>query len=352
MQLSKINNFDGIRLFASIQVLLIHASEHLHVIYPQLGKLLISVLRFFPGVPVFFTISGFLIMWSYDRNKKTLLRFYYNRLLRIYPALWVCLIVTVLILLGFHVLAPADLYTKEMIFWVMTQASFLQFYTPSLLRGFGVGTPNGSLWTISLELQFYVLVPLLSWIIISTKKRFLHYVYTLGIIALSVLTYAYANCLGEDTMLHKLMGVFILPYLYNFIFGVLIYKHWNVLQQFLLGKGGYWLLFYLLYSFVFSWGFKLYTPSYWPNPFGFIANLILAFTMISLAYTATSCSDIILKRNDFSYGIYIYHMLVVNVFVSLGYTGSMLYVASVFFITLLAAVLSWFLIERNALKFK
>ena len=31
-----------------------------------------------------------------------------------------------------------------------------QFWTPEALRGFGCGTPNGSLWTISVIVQFYI----------------------------------------------------------------------------------------------------------------------------------------------------------------------------------------------------
>lgn len=354
MELSKTNNFDAIRLFAALQVLILHAISHLNIAQEDYFTLSViaNTLKFFPGVPIFFTISGFLIMWSYDRNKKSLLKFYMNRLVRIYPALWVCLLFTCILLLSFDVISFSQLASKEMGAWFTSQATFFQFYTPELLRNFGVGTPNGSLWTISIELQFYLLVPLLYFLIWKIRNTYVAFFYIIGILVISVTIYSFANQLEAESILKKLMGVFVLPYLYNFAFGILIYKYWDKLKILVEGKGLYWLFFYLVYSVLCSIYLEWYTTSYWPNAWGWIANLILAFTVISIAYTATSFSHTLLKGNDFSYGIYIYHMLVINVFVQLNYTKTIEYLAGVLVITFLLAVGSWFLIERPALKLK
>lgn len=351
IRLSKVNNFDLIRLLAAIQVVVLHTGAHLHVSYSNLEDSVLQIIKFFPGVPIFFTISGFLIMWSYERNKEDLFKFYKNRLLRIFPALWVCLILTVFILLAFRTITIQQLLQKEMIAWLFTQCSFFQFYTPDLLRSFGVGTPNGSLWTISLELQFYLIVPILYWLLIKPAQR-IQYLNAALIIAISIFTYSFADRLAEEGMLSKLMGVFLLPYLYNFIFGILIYNNWKYLEKILVGKAGYWIGAYLLYSLVCSYYYHWYQPNYWPNAFGFVANLVLAFTVISAAYTKVNISHRLLKDNDFSYGIYIYHMLIVNIYVEMGYTINKIYLIEVFFITLLLAVLSWFLVERPILRQK
>ena len=62
------NNFDLIELFAAFQVLLTHSAK-----YFKVDNYLIDFLSVFPGVPIFFFVSGYLIFSSYQRltYKKT-----------------------------------------------------------------------------------------------------------------------------------------------------------------------------------------------------------------------------------------------------------------------------------------
>ena len=353
MQPSKINNFDGLRLLAALQVVFIHTSEHLHLAYSHSASLFLSFINFFPGVPIFFTISGFLITWSFERDKDQLLKFYRNRFIRIFPALWMCVLITVFVLLIFHTITLNQLFSKTMTAWWMGQVTVFQFYTPDILRNFGVGTPNGSLWTIAIEVQFYVIVPVLYYLFFKFySKESIRYAWIFLVIGSSIVAYVYANSLTEENLWRKLMGVFLLPYLYNFIFGMIIYKNWNFLKELLCNKAGYWLFIYSVYTFVGSTWLGLYAPSYWPNAVGFIANALLSFTVISIAYTLPLSSERLLKGNDFSYGIYIYHMIVVNVMVQMGYLTNRWYLAVVFSLTFLLAIGSWFWIEQPALRWK
>lgn len=55
-----------IRLLAAFQVLYGHTLAHLNIdSIPILGEFI----NFFSGVPIFFTMSGFLIWWSIGRSK-------------------------------------------------------------------------------------------------------------------------------------------------------------------------------------------------------------------------------------------------------------------------------------------
>ena len=162
------NNFDLLRLFAASQVAFIHVGDELHIEFTGWLLSVRQFLDYFPGVPIFFVISGFLISASLDRNPN-LRNYAINRFLRIYPALWTSTLLTLLVLL---VLGPriweADHANGEntvlvVAKWLIAQFTVAQFYTPAIFKAhFGVGQLNGSLWTIPVELQFYVALPVLA----------------------------------------------------------------------------------------------------------------------------------------------------------------------------------------------
>ena len=81
------NNFDLLRLFAAFQVAFSHSSVHLEHSVPFFW-----FLSLFPGVPIFFFLSGFLIYGSYQsssNSRNQTLNFYSKRFLRLFPGLWV-----------------------------------------------------------------------------------------------------------------------------------------------------------------------------------------------------------------------------------------------------------------------
>lgn len=87
---SKNNNFNLIRLFAALQVAIVHSVSYLNIDIQYL-----KFLELFPGVPIFFFISGFLIIKSFKKKNNKLKNFFYSRILRIYPGLYFCFILTI-----------------------------------------------------------------------------------------------------------------------------------------------------------------------------------------------------------------------------------------------------------------
>jgi peptidoglycan/LPS O-acetylase OafA/YrhL len=80
--------------------------------------------------------------------------------------------------------------------------------------------------------------------------------------------------------------------------------------------------------------------------------VILSFLILAAAYSKANLSDHLLKRNDISYGIYIYHMPVVNFLIAVGLGGSNWRFAIAIAVTVALAFGSWFFIERPALTLK
>lgn len=336
----KNNNFDFLRLFAAFQVVFFHALIHLEINLPVTFKHVVIYFENYPGVLMFFTISGFLISSSLDRNKN-LLKYFKNRILRIFPALLVCFIFTFILLILFKIINLNNIFTLTILEWILTQITFFQFWTPSIFRSWGVGTPNGSLWTIPVEIQFYVILPLITYL--SQKT---HIIIGFFIIIFSLFINWELSHINGSTIILKLLKVSVFPHLWSFLIGVITYHLWEKIKPYFVGKALYWFVAFNCYIFISGFG-----PSYWPIFPQLISNFLLSFLTISFAFTIPELSKI-LKGNDLSYGIYIYHMLIVNTFVELGMIGQTKYLYFLFLLTIIFAFFSWRFIESKFLKYK
>ena len=167
--LSKRNGLNLVRLVAAITVLVSHVG--------WLAGNDISWVRMMgpKAVAVFFGISGFLISHSWEKSPN-FLHFIRNRLLRLWPALIVVLVLTALIFYPAYLflnpssaqsvrVAPAFLYIVKNLF-------FHQFQTQI------AGTPynpnssywNPSLWTLEFEMYCYILTPAIGFLVHHFKK--------------------------------------------------------------------------------------------------------------------------------------------------------------------------------------
>ena len=350
------NNFDLIRLLAAAQVVVAHAIGHTSLAsqLPAWGRQIFDALMLLPGVPIFFVISGFLITKSYERNPADLGGYFWRRGLRIFPALWVCLLVTLAVLGSFGFLKPDFIFSKTFVAWLAGQVSFFQFWNPEHFRSFGIGVANGALWTITVELQFYTFTPLLHFL---GRRRMPAKALIAGLFLISFASY----CVMDDTvngpggftgapMFFKLLHVTLLPHLWMFLLGVLIHWNFESLKSRLEGK----FLHYLLGFIAFTWLLGNYIE-HRSLPF-YLAYLpsraLLALATIAAAFSCRSLSNQVLRGTDISYGIYIYHAVVINVLVQLGLMTSLRSVALVYAIALVLAVLSWHLIEKPMLACK
>jgi len=345
------NNFDFIRLIAALQVMLWHSYEHLNIRSPFLDGLM-NIIKFFPGVPIFFTVSGFLIYASYDR-KKDLKIYFRNRFLRIFPGLWACLALTLVSLGVFGYLNSTALQDRQVWLWIPSQFTFFQVFTPDVFRSFGAGSPNGSLWTIPTEVMFYTFVPVFFWFALKLKMN-----KTWLILILMALSYGYNIYCGlyrdeqGTTAVFKMMSKNLFPFLFYFLIGTLIYQHWERIKSWYEGRGLYWLAGYALYFSVFSLWLQYFEPGYYPNFFGLVSVIILSQVVIALAYSGRDISHKVLHGNDISYGVYLYHMPVINVFLETGFKGVNVTVLFVVLLTMALAFLSWKIVEQPSLRLK
>lgn len=157
-------DIDGLRAVAIISV----------VIYHYFPKLLPGG---FVGVDVFFVISGFLItrilLSSHEKNRFSLLEFYIRRIRRIFPALVLVLVATMLF--GWLVLPPEEF--SQLNLHTAAGAGFLQNFILWQESGYfdtaSESKPLLHLWSLAVEEQFYIIWPLLTALAWKLRWRFL-----------------------------------------------------------------------------------------------------------------------------------------------------------------------------------
>jgi peptidoglycan/LPS O-acetylase OafA/YrhL len=347
--LSKSNNFDLIRLFAALQVATVHSMQHLHlgVTLPGLGRFL----DFFPGVPIFFFVSGFLISNSYERNP-AIKDFTLNRCLRIYPALIVCFLVSIgsVIASGYFHGVRIDMGIFAV--WTAAQLSFFQFFNPQFMRGYGSGVLNGSMWTICVELQFYALTPVIHRLTrMRWRRKSAPDLLILGLAGLFLVAnrvYFLQAPAAAQSLTFKLLGVSFIPWFYMFLAGVFVQRNFAAFRALLGGRFIVSIAAYLVFAAAVNRyaGLRLGNEI---SPFLFLALIAAIF---SAAFSRQTLSDRLLRRNDVSYGVYIYHMPTVNLLLMLGYSGLLQGLWIALITTIGLATWSWLAIERPALSFK
>jgi peptidoglycan/LPS O-acetylase OafA/YrhL len=326
-----VNNFDLLRLLAATEVIVDHYFQHLNKPVSSFGFKLFDL---FPGVPVFFIISGYLISASYERNHD-LKQYFRNRILRIYPGLWACIIFSVIVIS----ITGVSFINKQALAWFPAQlAGFI--YTPGFLSDYGFGSYNGSLWSIPVELQFYMLLPIIYKLVPKNKINYLLY----GLLGLFIVLNFTYQVTYDDNKFFKLVGYTFIPHFYMFLMGVILQRLQVYRSRLIYSKGLYWLAAYIALNLFFS---------NYINPLVFQLHYItlLAFCIISLAYTFPHTAERLLRGNDISYGIYIYHGLILTVIMQEHWVRN----TNLFEVMVMAyglACLSWLCIERPFIRMK
>lgn len=163
-KIQKENGFTAIRIFCALIVV------YEHFIILTGVKLPILELRGI-AVNVFFILSGFWVTRSLYTSK-SLLEFYKKRVKKIFPA-YLTVVFAAAILLVFISTLTIRQYFTDSGFWKYLVANIctLNFIHPSLPGVFNGEPVNGSLWTIKVELGFYIILPLIDFLCIGKKNN-------------------------------------------------------------------------------------------------------------------------------------------------------------------------------------
>lgn len=330
------NNFDFLRfLFAAI-VIFSHSFALCGVGKSEPLSVLSGGQTYTAEIAVdgFFVISGFLITASWLRRPKWS-EYLQKRVLRIYPGfLVVCLLCAFLV-------GPIGAVSPHVYFHQFQSGPFLRHLVlldkltlpPTFSQNFVPNEVNGSLWTIKIEFEFYLMTALLG---------------TFGLFRRRVLVLAFAAaCLLLETAL-SLPGISVsLP--------DTLTSHLRFLNYFLAGMVCF--LYRDKISFG-AWGAAaaalVLAVGTATHALGAVMALPVVYLILAAAFSPAVRLHRFAQTQDISYGLYLYawpiQQLLVQHFDALHSPWSLFLIALP--LTALAATLSWHLIEKPCLRFK
>lgn len=330
------NLLDVFRLIATVQVFLGHMLSHFAMEHAPF-----NAVYFVRGVPILFVLCGFLAAKSLEN--RSVKEWLVGRGARILPGFWVCIAVNTVLILLVYQRKPT---VSEGTIYAVTQFFGMNFYTGDWLRGYGSGVPNGVLWTIPVQIQFFLLVPVLAKLLKSKNVRG-GGTTVLVLAAVSILLQKSAGFLPE--IVSKLIGVTVIPYLYFLVVGMVVWYHretvipvfqkrrWLILMGYVIWK---WMENHLAFPHIFD---------------GVLYNTVTTLLMAAVIFAFAFCGSWRMKR-DLTYGFYLYHMVVINLLLHFGirslaplWKGGIL-TAGIVIATLILAWLSQRYIEIPAVK--
>lgn len=328
---SRNNNFDILRFFAALQVLIYHCilcfGNHPSNCFVALN-----------GVAVFFVISGFLVTRSWCDNPN-IFAFLKKRILRIFPALITVVLFTALILGPLVTTLPLKEYFADTAFFNYFKNIFL-YEIYHLLPGVFQSNPlntsvNASLWTLPFEFFMYCLIAIFGITKILNKKYF-HFVFIFFTISLYYLLTKVIFCKWTYMQFVDLLSLFFISS------GFYIYRKKIILS--------FPLFIICLIIFLSSITFTYKVDAV----FEYFRLLTLPYMVIYIAYCKIPYINNFGKYGDFSYGMYLWAFPVSQTLIYFWQNkfNVFTYIVSVFLITLFISVLSFKFIEKPALKLK
>lgn len=333
------NSFDLLRLAAALMVVVGHAYPLAGLPSPTLAGNSIQAL----GVKIFFVISGFLIMGSWQRDP-SVWRFALRRALRIVPGL---VGVTVACAFGlglFLTELPWRDYLVNARLWSYFSNLVLypQYDLPAVFASnvYPIAV-NGSLWSLPVEMAMYVVGPLV-WAGGAVLLRSGHRGLVLG-------------CLGLTLASVFALRVYGMPPIV--IYGTALPAFLDVAPYFLLGA---------LYNAsplrrcLNLWAAVaalVLLAVIAPHPVASEVLLygVLPYGALSLGLHASVAGQWLADRGDISYGVYLYGFPVqqlVSHWMAPAHLAPWTNITLALPLILLLAIASWWLIERPCLRFK
>ncbi len=305
----RIGSLEAVRGLAAVMVLVAHSRIG--------GQHDAVLLRGWIGVPVFFVLSGLVLYLPFaDGTRMDMVAFWRRRVCRILPGYWVALAVVaaVTLLAGGTVARP--------------------FAQASLFGEFWNGPRDGDLispaWTLAAEMVFYLVLPLIVWVLV--RRPVLRPALLLAVASLAL---AYRGA-EQNIVPFAFFGDFV----FGMVAAILIVR----------GVRSWWLAAAGAVVAAAAVVFADSQPERYP--FGELVALAVALMLVPLATRNPRVPRALVGLGTISFGVYLWHVPIFTALGSLGWTtGSWtLNTAVALMLTVAVATVSYRVVERPLIR--
>lgn len=314
-----------IQIFRGIAVLYV-VLFHLGFQFAQSG---------FLGVDVFFVISGFLMASLYQQGKAK--EFFTRRAKRLFPAYFFVILVTLIV--SFIMTTPNESHqVAAQALWGSGFLSNIGFWSQNSYFSKAEFNPLLHLWSLGVEVQFYLIVPILAWFF--SKSRF--FFYSLFAVSLTL-------CLFVLTISPK-TSFFMMPLrIWEFLigYGIALYltQRGNVQHTHMSWLGALGLIFVMLIPLLGINGQSLHIIDGHPGLAAFLVTiatgLVLAFGLPKVL-ESNPLSNVMVFLGKYSYSIYLAHFPIIVLFLFQPFGGTILSPSSLADVLILIAMIAVF----------
>ncbi|MFE1562652.1 acyltransferase family protein [Bacillus velezensis] len=349
MNVKHSNCFFVIRLFAALCVLIGHATRDLNI--SVFGYTPESKAIFHTGISIFFFLSAFFLFTSYERSKlkgNNVTDFYWSRIIRIAPAIYSYALASTVLLIVLGALSLTVFTTKDYWIWLLSNLVLYPQYFPDIFHHIGTGRLNDSLWTIPVQISFYLVLPAIYWF----YKRFgfqKMILCSFAVAAFSVLVSFIILKFAPGSVFGSLYLHSFLPQMFYFTLGIFWAKAWSKLPQHIV------LFLSSVTLFLFFKIDLLHLSSINSTLRSFLWFVPLSYAIVWFGYNGPKILWQLNRLDDISMGIFIWHMVIINIFLYTGINKTLSdYPLIIVLIAVTAAVafLSYRIVEKPALKLR
>lgn len=323
------NSFDVLRYFFAFSLVLVHFCTLTQT----------EQFWFISGgtrVKAFFIITGFLVLYSGQHS--SLKDYTLKRVSRIMPAYITCILLCFILGAIYTELDIRDFLSNSLSWkYLVSNLLFLNFLSPNLPGVFQdnpMTAMNGSLWSMKVEVAFYIILPAFIWLLKKCNKHAV-------ILVTYLISTGYTVFCGflydkTDNQLYYLLQHQFIGQMTFFLGGSIMLLYFEQLNKY--------------YKILFPIAMVAYLYSKHSMALTYLEPITFAIVLITIAYHFPVLTFLYGKPN-ISYGIYLYHFPIIQVLWYYGIPQQNLLFSFIItlVLTVFAASLSWIFIEKPVL---